>query len=168
MNSILKYIIPLLVTFFLIESCKKLPKYGEVPEVDFGGFEVYRNRYNPLSLSYEDSVIFKVKFKDGDGDLGMDEEDKKNDTLPNFIMQTFVRSNAVFLDSVVYTGQFQPLTLNAKGIKGPIEGELRYVQTFSYADYGVRDSLKFSIRIKDRAGNFSNTVMTDILVVRNN
>jgi len=168
LNSILKYILPILLVVGIIEGCKKLPHYSDVPQIEFSGFEIYRNHYNVLSLSYEDSVIIKLKFKDGDGDLGLDEEDKKTDTLPNFVMQSYVKVNSVFVDSVKYTGQFQPLTLSAKQIKGPIEGELRYVQRFSYADFNTNDTLKFDIHIKDRAGNISNIVTTDILVVNSN
>ncbi len=168
MNSLLKYIILLPLVFLMLEGCKKLPSFDKTPEIEFNGFEVHRNRLNSLSLSYEDSVVFKIKFQDGDGDLGMDEEDKKNDTLPNFIMKSYVKNNTPFLDSVTYKGQFQPLTLSAKTIKGPIKGELRYVQTFSYSDFSVRDSLRFSIQIKDREDNFSNIIMTDTLVVNNN
>lgn len=168
MNPVLKYILPLVAVLLITESCKKLPDYSKTPAIEFSGFEIYRNRLNPLTLTNEDSVVVKIKFQDGDGDLGMDEEDKKNDTLPNFVMRSFVKNNTPFLDSVTYTGQFQPLTLSAKNIKGPLDGELRYTQLFSYSNFSVKDTVRFSIYIKDRAGNVSNTIMTDEIVLNNN
>lgn len=168
MNSLLKYILPLIAVLLITEGCRKLPDYSKTPAIQFSGFEIYRNRYNSLSLTYEDSVVIKVKFQDGDGDLGMDEEDKKNDTLPNFVMRSYVKNNTPFLDSVTYTGQFQPLTLSAKNIKGPLDGELRYAQLFSYSNFSIKDTVKFAIYIKDRAGNVSNTITTDELVLNNN
>ncbi len=168
MNSILRYIVPAILTTFLLTACKKLPRYDEKPEIEFSGFEIYRNQFSSLGLVYGDSVIVKLKFKDGDGDLGIDAEDKKSDSIPNFVMKTFVKNNTPFLDSLTYEGQFQPLTLSAKEIKGPIEGELRYAVLFSYSEYSPKDTLKFSIYIKDRADHVSNSIMTDILIVNNN
>jgi hypothetical protein len=152
----------------LLEGCEKLPKYDEKPQIEFEGFEVHRNHLNSSTLVNEDSVIFNIKFQDGDGDLGMDANDKQNDSLPNFVMKMYVKNNTPFLDSTITEGQFQPLTLSAKEVKGPIKGVLRYTAAFMYSDYSTRDTLKFDIYIKDRANNVSNTITTDVLVVENN
>jgi hypothetical protein len=166
LNSIIKYIIPLILFILILEGCEKLPKYDETPQIEFGGYDIYRNHYNILTTSYEDSVIFKIKFQDGDGDLGLDENDKKTDSLPNFVMRMYVKNNTPFFEKDTIVGQFQPLTLSAKEIKGPIKGELRYTASFIYPDYNTNDTLKFDIYIKDRANHISNTITTDELVVK--
>jgi hypothetical protein len=166
LNTIVKYIVFLFLGIQVVGCKSKLPDYSDVPEIEFAGFEIYERKFNNLTLAFSDSVIIKIKFKDGDGDLGMDEEDKKNSTDPNYIMNVFIKTNTGFKDSILYTGQFPHLSSLPKNIKSPIDGELRYSQLFSYTDFSPNDTLKCFITIKDREKNASNTVESSLLIIR--
>ncbi len=164
MNSIIKYLFVLIV-FLSLDSCKKLPHYSKTPEISFKKFDIYRNVYNAGDGVFADSVSVVLHFQDGDGDLGLDEDDKKNDTLPNFFMKVQPKDTS-HKDTITYYGQFQPLTYLPKSIKGPVDGDLIYSVYFNYNNFiYTNDTLTFLIHIKDRAGNISNTVQTDPLVV---
>ncbi len=167
MNSIIKYLFVVIV-FLSLDSCKKIPHYSKTPAISFGNdyISIFGNVYNSGSQSYGDSIIVKIKFQDGDGDLGLDADDKKNDTLPNFFLKVRGKNPTHLQDTILYTGQFQPLTYLPKSIKGPVDGELSYTVFFDYNNYYyVKDTLTFLIHIKDRAGNISNTIESDPLVV---
>ncbi|MEZ4901101.1 MAG: hypothetical protein R2822_04755 [Spirosomataceae bacterium] len=49
--------------------------------------------------------------------------------------------------------------------KGPIEGKLDYAVYFPYSRNAVLSTVKFQIRVRDRALNISNMVETDTLSV---
>jgi hypothetical protein len=165
LNSIIKY--PLVVIVFLsLGSCEKIPHYSNTPAIAFDGFDISRNVFNTSSQDTADVVIVKIKFQDGDGDLGLDSSDMKNTTTPNFILLVQPKNKFHKTDSVVYNGQFRPLTYLPKTIKGPVEGVLNYSLSFDYNNfYYINDTLTLFIHIVDRAGNVSNTIQTDPLVV---
>lgn len=166
LNRIINYLF-LFGWLGIVGGCiSKLPDYPDQPSITFEGFVEFRDIIDPLSTSFADSIILKVKFQDGDGDLGLDEEDKQNNPEPNFYMQSFLKGPTGFTESVLYTGQFQQLSVLAKTIKGPIDGTLFYSNKFQHVNFSPNDTLKFFIYIKDRAGNLSNSVETGELIIR--
>ena len=134
--------------------------------IAFDGFDIDRNVFNTSSQDSTDVVIVKIKFQDGDGDLGLDSTDMKNTTTPNFVLRVQPKNKSHKTDSVIYTGQFRPLTYLPKTIKGPVDGVLNYSMNFDYNNFFyINDTLTLFINIVDRAGNVSNTIQTDPLVV---
>jgi hypothetical protein len=110
-----------------------------------------------------------VKFQDGDGDLGLNEKEKTTAELKNdfnYIIRIFRKKKGVFTEfkpSVPYSGYFP--RLKADGKIGPIEGTIDYSIDFPQPFTPVKDSLKFQITIKDRAGNISNTTESSVIVL---
>ena len=85
--------------------------------ISFNGFDIYRDRDtsgNSLSKVGLDSVIIKINFQDGDGDLGLDSNTMKTDTIPNFVLHVHPKNKSHTTDTVTYTGQFRPLDLSAR------------------------------------------------------
>ncbi|KPM48896.1 hypothetical protein [Jiulongibacter sediminis] len=117
----------------------------------------------------KDSIVINVHFQDGDGDLGLGEEDKanaqKNDDF-NYIIKPYRMRNGVFqpYDPLVpLSGYFPLLKIDEK--PGPLEGTLSYTIQFFHSFTRKNDTLRFDIQIKDRAGNLSNVTETEPIIV---
>jgi hypothetical protein len=114
-----------------------------------------------LSLSattikaYTDSLTFKIKYTDGDGDLGTTDPDITSiELIDNRDPEAFV-----------FGYHLSPRTPD--GAVLTIQGELNIVlnNTILLDDNNTSETTTFSIRLQDRAGNWSNLVETGEVVV---
>lgn len=101
---------------------------------------------------FTDSIDIVLEYKDGDGDLGFPDADSlslyvKDDRLPDADLY-FIRPLA-------------PLDANV-AIQGIIEIKLK--NTFLLGN-GADEFTRFTIKIKDRAGHWSNEVYSQQLVI---
>ncbi len=163
----IKIISFLLVSVSLV-SCFKEPEFSLTPSIEFDNY-TSDIRLDAFLGATKDSVVVTVRFQDGDGDLGLDEESKreaqKTDDF-NYLVRPFRKVNGTFqsfVPGVPFSGYFPQLKLDEK--PGPIEGTLGYTIEFIHAFTPKRDTVKFEIQIKDRAGNLSNTVETDEIIL---
>ncbi|MCD8540187.1 MAG: hypothetical protein LRY55_10755 [Leadbetterella sp.] len=167
----LKIIAVFLFSATFLGSCFNVPDYPDAPEIEFADIASIL-RVDELTGGYKDSVVISVKFRDGDGDLGYVQ--REIDSLAragggqNFLVRQFRRVNGRY---VAYeplesqSGYFHRLSGDKPG---PIEGTIHYsgIQVYhSFYPY-AKDTVKFEIYIRDRAGNISNTIMTDSVVLR--
>lgn len=159
----------------LIYSCQKPPEYDNIPRIQFKTIEVYSSLENGVK---KDSLILVTRFEDGDGDLGLSNQDLQ--TAPFNLPNTNNGLN-YFVDILIKkNGFFQPLTLPAgfsfngrffrlspDGRIGPIEGDLRYSIVIRNNNPLVKagDVLKFRVWIRDRALNRSNIEESDEVVM---
>ena len=171
-------------------ACVSEPEFSNVPEIGFNDIKVFtKSSEGLLSVSKVDSVVMSISFRDGDGDLGLTEEDynayvkKTGDSIRTFDVDIFISKNGKFIKSNPadkYGGQLKGGTRATdqdfrfkKGSKpGPIEGTIDYSAKFEYKIFqgipnatGKRDTVKFNIKIRDRALNVSNTIETTPIVI---
>lgn len=148
-----------------VSGCASKPDFSLRPDIDFDKIEV--NRTSDLLGNTTDSVTISVKFTDGDGDLGI----LDNSEDDNYFVNLFIRRNGRFVEfefpnqELKFGGKFNDLS---DGSAGPIQGTLQYSFNISPAAYqGMpkNDIWKFQVYLKDRAGNFSDTVFTDSITV---
>lgn len=66
-----------LVLIGVADSCIKEPTYSVVPQIEFAGDGIIFKK-GSLTARIPDTLIFKIKFKDGDGDLGYGPEDENS------------------------------------------------------------------------------------------
>ncbi|NME70671.1 hypothetical protein [Flammeovirga aprica] len=168
----------LILSMFM--SCFGEPEFPKEPEIEFSWIE----NNNPAAT--QDSVYIAIKFRDGDGDLGLGqmdtmgpyapyEEDKlpedtvKNKYHNNYFVTVLKKEEDGIYKPVIYdenqdfNGRF-PM-LNNSGRERPLEGELRYGILLYYdGTFGSPllkgDSVKFNIHIADRALNESNEIVS--------
>lgn len=149
-------------------SCFKEPDFSFTPTIEYRDFskDILLDKFLGAN---KDSIVINVKFQDGDGDLGLGEEDKANAQKTddfNYIIQPYRMKNGVFVPFkplVPLSGYFPLLKLDEK--PGPLEGTLSYTIQFYHSFTPKNDTLRFDIQIKDRAGNLSNVTETEPIIV---
>ena len=147
--------------FIIFFACQKVEKYPDIPQIEFVDIIKIINPDNII-----DRVVLKISFTDGDGDIGL----TQNDTLPpyeyNFFIKYMEKRNGEFVEIV-----FEHFSFNAripvltpegrnKSIKGEIQDTI-IVNTMS--DY---DTIRFETYIVDRALNESNLIITPDVVIK--
>jgi hypothetical protein len=155
-----------IITF---NSCYKEPDFALTPEISFNKIEKFI-RLDQFSGAKKDSIILTVNFKDGDGDLGYNSDEigkKVNQTDYNYVVKSSRRIKGKlteFKPSETFSGFYPKLKTDDK--IGPIEGKLSYRIQIETAFWPVKkDTVVFEIFIKDRAGNKSNSISTEPLVI---
>lgn len=172
--------------FFLLPfwGCIAEPEFPLVPEIEFKSIE------NLYGQQIPDSVVFSITFKDGDGDLGLAQDDttgayarlgqdkKPNKFYHNIFVNTFRKrageSNyqlVLLQDGSNESGRYP--VLNLSGRPRPLEGTLtRSVEVFVLdpavspeAIFRPGDSIYYEIEIADRALNVSNKVRTKAVML---
>ena len=177
----------LLLSGASLSSCLQAPDYPIEPKIDFKEVRVVH-----IPAGVEDPVeelTFVLDFRDGDGDLGLSQEDIK--TAPynqpprppvpqrnhatneyNYFIQPFLKDPATgqFVSFTTpppfgklgqYDGTF--LRLDGENAKpSPLKGQLNYLLPLSLDGtvYKAGQVFRFEITIVDRALNVSNTVTT--------
>lgn len=158
-----------------IIACKKAPVYPKEPVIEFKELKLVST---PAILT--DSVFLLIKFKDGDGDLG---NDPTGDI--DFFIELYKKKNGNFVSINSFLPSYNaslPL-LSPYTAVGPIDGTITYKvdpyiknrplkdtsKVLGYPNlFGQGDTLRYRIRVKDRANNYSNWVeSTDYIVWKN-
>ena len=169
-----KQLIGLLLLALAIGSCQKPVEYPIEPKIAYEGFTYLMN----ADSTFSGEGVISFSYTDGDGDLGLDDAD----TLPPFgfhdahyynMMVDYLKCvNGEFVktpllswnaqtqsyDTVSFNARFKRLrdSEEPKAISGTMEYKLTVQNPFS-----PDDTVKFEIRILDRALNESNVIQTD-------
>ena len=182
-----------LVTGLGLGSCLNPPEYPIEPSIELN--EVIKVHY-PASVTGIpiDSLVIKISFRDGDGDLGLSKDNVNvapyNSTTGgprnlgyknNYIIQPLVKdANGRFVRFVTppplgAIGEFDgryPRLDGAEAKAAPLKGELRCKvpiligsTTLQAGQWRAGQVLRFEISILDRALHQSNTVTTPDVVV---
>jgi hypothetical protein len=133
---------------FLLSGCKKEEPISEVPFIEFVSISP-----NP-AIKYQDEIRITIKYTDGDGDLGENTPDVKNLFVTdsrNSVTYEFRIPQLAPDDSKIIIQGNQPFNLPPQGF---------------IDDSSTSEAVIYSIYIKDRAGNQSNTVQTSPLTVQ--
>ena len=176
----IRTLIGLFIFGLVVCCCQKPVEYPVEPKIVYEGFTYLMN--DDSTFSGEGVISFS--YTDGDGDLGLDE----GDTLPpfgfhdshyyNMVIDYLKCENGVFVktpllsphvptspddtlvlfDTVTFNARFKRLrdSEEPKAISGTMDYKLTVQNPFS-----PNDTVKFEIRILDRALHESNTIQTD-------
>jgi hypothetical protein len=163
-------------------GCLSKPTYPAVPSIEF--VSIRRLSAGPGN----DSVLLTFAFRDGDGDLGLGQEDtsfpfsfyQQDGVTPNpFYYNIFVDvfrrkpgssdlDTIVFPDNATFNGRFPKI--NSLGTATPIRGEITYLMSFLYGLgedplFRKGDELIFGVKIADRSTNLSNAITSTPLIL---
>lgn len=151
MKNILCYILLTTILLVMFSGCsdvtKKQIEISKVPAIKFVSM-------TPTSaLKYSDKVVITFEFTDGDGDLGDNTPDVKNlfctDSRNSVTYEYRIPQLAPDNANIIIKGQ-QAFELPAQGF---------------IDDSHTSETATYSIYIKDREGNQSNTITTDVLTI---
>ena len=175
----------LVATGAAVSSCLSPPEYPVTPEIEFRGISIKRSVSNIATI---DSVQVTVKFQDGDGDLGLNNNDTDppfnrtnadgslNPYYNNYFFQPQIRkSNGEYQDTIIdvlnpqntYDSRFPRLPPDDR--TGPKRGTLTFTQSFAagtFSRFGRVVSIKFRVKIVDRALHESNEVTTEPITIK--
>lgn len=121
-----------------------------------------------------DSTVITIGFTDGDGDLGLNEGDTFPPYAPgsafyyNLYFDPERRVNGAWTPvDLPYYYRFTPITPEGqdKSLKGEMDWTLTS-QIFPLPPLQDGDTVRFKIKLVDRALNVSNTVVTDAFVAQ--
>lgn len=169
-----RYLIGLLFWVVAVVSCQKPVEYPIEPRIAYEGFTYIFNEDG----SFSGEGIISFSYTDGDGDLGLND----GDTLPpfgpndahyyNMIVDYMKCVNGEFVkmpllswnqqtqsyDTASFNARFHRLrdTEEPKAISGYMDNTLPVQNPFS-----PNDTIKFEIRILDRALHESNVIQTE-------
>lgn len=146
-----------------LQSCIDAPDYPDVPQIEYIGLS--SNTMNQSAVN-EDSLTLFFSFTDGDGDLGL----MPNDAATNIVV-TDTRDRNI---RDLFKSPFIPEDGIGNGISGEIQ--LKLYSTCCIFPDGIPpcdrtsdilfDTLKYEIFIRDRAGNQSNVITTDEIILK--
>lgn len=171
-----------------LSSCLKAPEYPVTPSISFNDIQVIRLQPKQAGGQPLDSIRMTINYQDGDGDLGLSPDERKNPPFDfqkgtnrfynNFFVEPFVRNAATgryeslvskgLLTPGAYNGAFPHPTTTTDSKAAPIKGTITYAPlAFGLGDiFQPRDSVRFEITIADRALHVSNTITTRSVYIR--
>ncbi|GHB59468.1 hypothetical protein [Persicitalea jodogahamensis] len=169
------------VGFFLVigigltlSGCVDTPNFDNTPSIRFNSVDTL-TIFDSFSQTYADSIVITVDFEDGDGDLGISPEDRSDTTKLNTIYKEWGNYEITVLEKQKDgTFKVRPVSvfdklffdiLKRDGKPGPIKGKLDFRQTLPASRFAKLTTVKFRVRIRDRAFNVSNTIETDTISV---
>ena len=166
----------LLYVFFplAILSCRKPPNYSDTPEIKYESISKLLI-FDETLLGYIDSVSITVSFKDGDGNLGLDNSDIEgseiyvDEYIFNYYIDVYKKENDTweFVDfeaigESYFHSRFPRLLPEGAS---PIDGDLNLGLILTPSSLlQATDSIRFEIDIVDRDLNRSNKITTDAII----
>ncbi|MEA3505600.1 MAG: hypothetical protein U9R32_10475 [Bacteroidota bacterium] len=156
----------------LLSSCLKEKEYPVIPEIEFQTFLTIRNEQD-----IDERGVLIFSFKDGDGDIGLSEEQTEspydyNLFIKYFEMQngeltevlpTFYNPNTGIYDTITFNSRIPMLTPEGriKAIKGTVRDTI-----FIYNPTSQFDTICFEAYIKDRELHESNVIKTPLIIIK--
>ena len=182
-----RYLLGLFLMALAVCSCQKPVEYPVEPKIAYEGFTYLFN----ADSTFSGEGVISFSYTDGDGDLGLDD----NDTLPpfgfndthyyNMVIDYLKSENGVFVktpllsphvptgpadtlvlfDTVTFNARFKRLrdSEEPRAISGTMDYKLTVQNPFS-----PNDTVKFEIRIFDRALHESNVIQTEAIYTLGN
>jgi len=154
-----------------VSSCINPPDYPDTPSIEFKTITKERFRTDGGLI---DSVKVTVSFKDGDGDLGLSNQDTnppydygngQNRYYNNYFIQPQIQqTDGTFKNYDVGTGGYDSRypVLNTSGRSEPLKGDLTLNLVFSAGlPFRAGTVVRFQVNIVDRALNESNVITTE-------
>lgn len=144
----MKKLLFLFLSMVLISSCKKDDslEISTTPAIEFVSITP------STATEYQDKITITISYKDGDGNLGENTADVKN------LFLTDTRNNVTY--------QYRIPQLAPTGESVAIEGNLPIELPNTAIINGANSqTVSYTVYIKDRAGNVSNTVTTSAITI---
>lgn len=151
-----------MATVVLLSACLKTEEFPKEPHIAFKSYE-----------QYADSARLTISFTDGDGDIGLNQGDTLAPYNPgsfwyhNFFVDYYKKLDGEWQLQVFSLPLYYRVpVITPTGQNKSLQGDISVKIASQVLPQIPGDTIKFSVRIADRALNLSNTVYTDGTVVR--
>lgn len=164
------------IILIALAACQKKIEYPIEPKITYQGLGYMMDADSTLT----GEVVVSIGYTDGDGDLGLDDADTLYPFGPNdphyynLIIDYLKWNGSAFVetpllswnqqtqsfDTVSFNARFKRLIFNDE--EAAISGSIDYTLP-AYNPLSPNDTIKFKVRIIDRALHESNTIETDII-----
>jgi len=150
----------ILLGFLTLSSCKEKACEVKVPEISFESFFV----------TEENEGILTINFNDCDGDVGLNDNDTispyniEGENYYNLDLIYHEKQNGIWVrfDSLTPPFSYRIPVLNKDGSNTTLDGQIIVtLEPIYYVPIGNFDTIKFEIKLKDRALNISNIIETN-------
>lgn len=145
----MRVISPYIIIILLTLSCKDDVSYigNPIPKIKFVSISADSLK------SFSDSLVIKISYEDGDGDLG----DFSADSL-----SIWVKDSRLIASDRYHLKPLAPTSAGKIFIKGELNIKLQNLFTIGM---GMSEQTYFEVKIKDRNQNWSNTVITPTILI---
>lgn len=148
-------LLSILTLVLLLQACTKTEVIENQPNGPISKVpSLTIERVSPLNVqALQEPIEFLLFYQDGDGDLGFYEADS---------LSLFITDDRINITQGYYVPPLSP-----SGTEIAIQGNLKVQldNTILVDTNSTSESVTFSVRIKDRAGNWSNTATSDPVTV---
>lgn len=158
------YHLLMVIVIFTFANCQKSKDYSDVPYLEFRSFS---KQEMVQGVNQQDSVILTLFFTDGDGDFGSE----STSTATNIFFKDLRTGN----EFRQFRAPFIPLEGVGNGISGLIKIKIYSTCCIYPPELGVfpceisnlvpTNNLPLEVYIEDRAGNKSNTLALEELIL---
>jgi len=135
----------------LILTTTSCTKYEEVKESELPVI-TYTSITPKMVKQFEENVVITINYKDGNGDLGHENPDD---------LSIYVKDNRLKKEDYYHLHLLSPPSKSI-AIQGALDIHLK--NTFLIGS-GNSESTTYEIKIKDRAGNWSNSITTEPITI---
>ena len=167
------YIVVFFVFALALASCVDIPDFSDTPTIFYNGID-QNTETDSTGRRIRENVIITIDFEDGNGDLGATSDERSDPKftepygrLGNYELVTARKElNGRWTESILAGDslKWMPI-LKPDGKSGPIKGKLDLNTSFLYGNSTVPITMKFKVRIRDRALHWSDQIETDSVVV---
>lgn len=165
-----------LLSLFFLTACQKKVEYPIEPKVTYQGLNYLMDADSTLT----GEVVLSIGYTDGDGDLGLDDTDTiypfgshdphyynllidylkwNGDTFEETPLLSWNQQSQSY-DTISFNARFKRLVFNDE--EKAISGTIDYTLT-AYNPLSPNDTIKFRIRLIDRALHESNAIETEAI-----
>jgi hypothetical protein len=158
-----------LITSIALASCVDIPDFDDTPRIFYNSIDT-QPEYDANGKKVQENITVTIDFEDGDGDLGASDaeiaDSVKYRDWGNYELVTSTLTNGRWVDRINTVDLFKWFPdLKPDGKSGPIKGKLDLHTTAIYFDSSVPVTIKYKVRIRDRALRVSNQIETDSITV---
>lgn len=168
----INYLILITASLLMLDSCKKIEQIPPVPKIEYISFQIFDT--TDILGNKAKGGRLKFTFQDGDGDLGMHEQQQGGQTIDsNDLKITLFRKIKGEMTAIPDTvldplkvSSFRIPYMERTGQNKILKGRIDVI--FLYQFYTIEDTIKYDFFITDRAFNKSNVVSTNQIIVAQN
>jgi len=156
MNSVKSFIVLVgFTSITMFSSCLKKQTASPVPQITFKDFKANKDTAN----------LF-INFVDGDGDIGLTQNDTVAPNNYNCFITYIEKQKGVWVKrDLPFDFNYRIPVINTSSKKKTIQGEIKIaIKPYYYDPFSKYDTIKYEIYIIDKALNKSNVISTPEII----